>query len=221
MLIFIHIPKTAGTSVYNALWRVASDKLAWYSGPETRPQIFFSMPNVRNSIRIYGGHFGYGQIRNFLSADDKVYSVIRDPVERVFSHFNHIAVRDLQHPFHDQIKGRSIIDASRVCPQFARDITNNQCWFLSGSRKFEDACRIINEDDINVYDISQVNRLVEHIARECEIPDTPKVAVDNAGKIGYTSQITKEEKEFVINLNKEDRKLFYHYTTNRAVSSLL
>jgi Sulfotransferase family len=210
MLFFFHIPKTGGTSLYNALRRMAPDRLAWYNGPDTAPPKFLSAPEARRTISIYAGHFGYGQIRTFLAPGDKMYSVIRDPVERVFSHYNHVAVRDRKHPLHEQIKDLPIIEAAKACPIFRSEITNILCFYLSGTRKFEDAKHVVFTEKIQVYDISQLNLLMSHIAIACGVGSPPKVGADNVSENDYGARVTMEERDFVMGLNEEDIKLFLH-----------
>ncbi len=207
MLFFIHIPKTAGVSVFDALRRMAPNRIAWHTGPETLPAKFFSASDIRKSISIYGGHFGYEQIRNFLAPGDKIYSAIRDPIERVFSYYNHVTVRDPKHPLLDQIRGLRLIEAAEVCSRFRWDITNSQCWYLSGTKKFTDARRVVAAGEIQVFTMSQLNLMVRHMSLDCGVSDPPEVIAYNVAQNDYKMNILPEEREFVNDLNREDKRL--------------
>jgi hypothetical protein len=210
MLFFIHIPKTAGTSVFGALHQMVPGRVAWYT-PQNTPAQFFATPGVRTSISIYGGHFDFGQIRNFLAYGDKVYSIVRNPVERVFSYFNHLLYRDPNHPHHEYIKNLRIIAAASALSQFKFEITNAQCWYLSNIPTFEGAKNVIESYDVHIYRISQLGRLLQDMASDLGIGDLPQIGHENVAQNDYKLHFSAEEREFVNRLNEEDWKLFKYY----------
>jgi len=208
MMFFIHIPKTGGTSIHNVLRKIVPGGLAWYVDPDSAPPNFLSRPGVRDSTVIYAGHFTYSHIKQFLAADDKIYSVVRDPIARVFSHFNHIGVRDTNHPLHGQVRNRNIIEAASACPRFLSEINNNLCLFLSGHRNFEITRQVIGERAMKIYTINQLTLLVSDIAAQCGMRHPPGVNIDNASDTNYMARVTNKEIEFVKSLNEEDCALF-------------
>ena len=84
---FLHIMKTAGTSLVNALGAVAGDRLCL-------TQMFLDyMPFVPEPVlegaALVAGHLGYGVVP-LLPARTRVVTVIREPVSRVLSHYSHL-----------------------------------------------------------------------------------------------------------------------------------
>ncbi len=219
MLFFIHIPKTGGTSIYNALRSMIPDRLAWYTGAISNVQSFLSTPENRRSVSVYAGHFTYFHIKEFLTLEDKIFSVIRDPIERAFSHYNHILVRDKNHPLHHEIRDRSIIEASKASPRFASEISNHMCLYLSGTRNCEETKSIVLAKRIKIYSMGHLNLMVKHLGEECGVTLPREVSFDNAADNDYMAQVTPEEIDFVRELNKEDSNLFSFFTAGEALSS--
>ncbi|HGG60240.1 MAG TPA: hypothetical protein ENK26_10070 [Gammaproteobacteria bacterium] len=92
-LIFIHLPKTAGTTVREILRsRYGSDAVCGiYDGdPGFISQEAFAAlpPSERDQYQIYCGHFAYG-IHDKITPATQYYAMFRDPVERVVSYYHH------------------------------------------------------------------------------------------------------------------------------------
>ena len=96
-LVFLHIPKCAGTSTKSALRSVYGDRvfnLAKY------PSEDFARRKYRTFMKRFGGrpevvtgHIEYG-IHEMIALDDVVYvTLLRDPIERCVSHWVHWMVR--------------------------------------------------------------------------------------------------------------------------------
>ena len=106
-LLFVHIPKTAGTTLKTILEKQysANDRCELYSGlPSTdgNPWILASQSRPRAII----GHFHYGlhsrpEVRPILEDDFQYATFLRDPVARVVSQFNHVMNSD--DPLHREI----------------------------------------------------------------------------------------------------------------------
>ena len=57
MIIFVHIAKTAGTSLFDWFHDVTGRHVGWY-GPQNTPGVFFGNPENRANCLVYGGPFG-------------------------------------------------------------------------------------------------------------------------------------------------------------------
>lgn len=101
-LYFLHIPKTAGTSIH-----------AWLSGKYAFEQVFAGVdpaevagfaPADLDGYRYYSGHLGMGFSRR-LKTEPRVVTWLRDPASRLFSSYNYLrsldseALRLLTDPF--------------------------------------------------------------------------------------------------------------------------
>lgn len=92
-VIFLHIPKAAGTTL-NMIFKRQYEPPAIY---EIRPDYlkasideFKKLPSKhREKIRILRGHIGFG-LHNFLPQPSTYITIMRNPVDRVISHYYYI-----------------------------------------------------------------------------------------------------------------------------------
>ena len=131
-LIFLHLPKTAGTTLnriidwqYNPLsiftidpYRIRATAERFKTFPEQR----------RRRLRVVRGHLLYG-IHEFLPQGATYITMLREPVARLLSSYYFILRRPL-HPLHRKMKtGRlGVEDLIRLTPQRQ----NLQCRFIAG-----------------------------------------------------------------------------------------
>ena len=94
-LVFIHIPKTAGTSLRRAMGHAyaPSERLYLYDAPHLEGAMlrreFLELPAERRAgLRFVMGHFVYGVHRS-IPHNSRYVTILRDPVERVVSHYYH------------------------------------------------------------------------------------------------------------------------------------
>lgn len=86
---FLHIPKTAGTSFISNLEnffdynRICQDSV-W-------PQLLKRKPNELQNYSLFRGHFGYG-LHNFLEKKLLYLTMLRNPIKRTISNFEHIRI---------------------------------------------------------------------------------------------------------------------------------
>jgi hypothetical protein len=105
LLAFVHIPKTAGGTVTNMLARAYSKQGVhaagnYMSGPEQTAQKVTRRPGgwelwQRRGGRVTVGHVPYRVFREHLPPDARYMTFLREPVDRVLSHYyRHIHLPD-------------------------------------------------------------------------------------------------------------------------------
>jgi len=81
-------------------------------------------------FRLYRGHFGYNLV-NYLPVEPRVLTILRNPLERVVSHFEQIR-RDPGHPWHGVLHQRRMgLREYLLDPQLSVEVTNTQVRQLS------------------------------------------------------------------------------------------
>jgi hypothetical protein len=87
-LLFLHIPKTAGTSVHNVLHRHFSRK------EQLEINVFATGKNLSGfsneklkELRLVRGHFAFGEHEAFGAVEFEYTSMLREPVDRCVSHY--------------------------------------------------------------------------------------------------------------------------------------
>lgn len=142
-LYFLHIPKTAGTSIIEALdQRYAPEVVC----PEQLIDPLLAAPaDVLRRASLFRGHLG-ARLEEVVERPLVTFTMVRDPVARTRSHFRHVR-REPEHPLHEHVNApgfdllafaedpatqplvrnfqarhltRSIAQAPRSVPAFAR-----------------------------------------------------------------------------------------------------
>jgi hypothetical protein len=98
-MVFMHIPKTAGTSLRSALHSVFGEENVWPSSKELRaalgqyPQPQFlddCLLGHPSPIRLLSGHYRLPLLESIFDRP-RIFTMFRDPVERSISHLKHEA----------------------------------------------------------------------------------------------------------------------------------
>jgi hypothetical protein len=97
-ILFMHIPKTASTSIRRALEEVVAEpeRRFLYDSPllagAIKPTHFAGLPQAeRAGLRLVFGHFAYG-IHQAIPGPSRYVTMLRDPVDRVASLYYHYKV---------------------------------------------------------------------------------------------------------------------------------
>lgn len=101
--IFLHIPKTAGTTLNEILKQQYGKKaMHWVTGAKQFESVG-EMEQVRDgSIRLFNGHMCFG-LHKFLPGEATYITFLRHPVDRAISLYYHIA-RNPKHPQYETIR---------------------------------------------------------------------------------------------------------------------
>lgn len=91
-VIFLHIPKAAGTTLHRILERQYPSDATFSIGPNAHASIreFKKLPkSQRMAIELFRGHMPFG-LHTYLPQESSYFTLLRDPVERVLSYYHFI-----------------------------------------------------------------------------------------------------------------------------------
>jgi hypothetical protein len=131
-LIFLHIPKTAGTTLNRIIeWQYSPFEIFTMDPYRIRatPERLKRLPERRRRrLRMVRGHMLYG-VHEYLPQGASYFTMLRDPVARAISTYYFILRRPLN-PLHRKVKGErlGIEDCIRMFPQRH----NLQCRLIAG-----------------------------------------------------------------------------------------
>ncbi len=133
MLLFLHLPKTAGTTLRVMLKRVyAREEIFETYAHETTEACAQAVndlePGTRASVRLVAGHFGYG-LHSLIPGEHRYITFLREPVERVVSTYYHM--RDLPGD-HWQIRRRRLSLRGFLESGTTLEVDNGMTRILSG-----------------------------------------------------------------------------------------
>ncbi len=108
-VIFLHIPKTAGTTLLNILDRQYPPEIVYSFGADAHASVaeFQALDEEkRSAIRLLRGHMAYG-LHDYLPGSPNYFTVLREPAARVISYYNFIR-RTPDHYLYEEVVGRDM-----------------------------------------------------------------------------------------------------------------
>ncbi|MFT5112817.1 MAG: hypothetical protein ACI8P9_002145 [Parasphingorhabdus sp.] len=133
-VIFLHIPKTAGTTLRSVLVSRYSRSSVYTIGNDINRDIesLRDLSEVeKQKILLLQGHMTFG-LHEYLAHGARYITVLRDPVERVLSEYRFLKTNQ-RHPFHSRVVKMSLSDF--LTSEFNAQSRNGQTRLLSGSHR--------------------------------------------------------------------------------------
>lgn len=129
-LIFLHIPKAAGSTLHPVLERHYSKRIYQTISLPEQLEAFKKLPEAeRRRIRLLKGHMPFGMHR-YLTGHSRYVTLLRHPAERVVSHYYYVK-RDRGHYLHPHVSsGMSLADFASS--GLSGELDNGQVRLLSG-----------------------------------------------------------------------------------------
>ena len=129
-LYFLHIPKTAGTSVIE--WLKSS------TGGHACPVGLWSLLLQKElkdiqGYELYCGHF-YRYLNEYLNRPLDTITFLREPADRAYSHYRHV-LRDTHHYFHERVAKHASFKEFMLDPVTQPLVKNFQVRSLSSKFK--------------------------------------------------------------------------------------
>jgi hypothetical protein len=140
-LIFLHIAKTAGSTLHAIIERQFAPEVT-HNLKRIRPprsiQEFFNLPeSERRRIRLLKGHMPYG-LHKYLSVPATYLTMLRDPVDRVISQY-YFTLRMPGISLYEEITSKHMSLADFALKRASLGVVNDQTILLSGVEKVNTA----------------------------------------------------------------------------------
>ncbi len=133
-LIFLHIPKAAGSTLYPVIDRHYDPAVIYtIDGSRTWESMkeFASLPDERRrKIRVLKGHMTFGMHR-YLFGPSTYITLLRDPVERIISHYYYV-LRTPVHYLYDKVKSGNMTLKDYVQSRLSTELDNGQTRLICG-----------------------------------------------------------------------------------------
>jgi hypothetical protein len=131
-IIFLHIPKAAGTTLNRILQQQYEPQQLYTFGPLSTIQTYKALPiEEKKAIRLVSGHTAYG-CHEFVPGSSTYFTILRDPVERVVS-FYHFVKHNDQHYLHSSIANEFTGIKPFVSSGITKMVDNGQTRLISGA----------------------------------------------------------------------------------------
>ena len=106
VLVYIHIPKTAGTFLRTAWLKKNVNNYFWSDEKKTYPLVGDLEKSyiTASSYEMLGGHLPLSTFLKFPTLQPRIFlNVLREPIARIISFYNHIKNNDPMHPLHKEV----------------------------------------------------------------------------------------------------------------------
>lgn len=222
-VVYVHIPKAAGTSLKNLLSRVYAGRPVFFFTPRTGEldRLRALPPDARRRVAVVAGHepFGYQDVFRGCRVSPAVITVLREPVARVVSLFRYIH-RDSEHPRHSEFveNGVTVDDVYRRLRLPAFD--NHMTRFLAGRRAFAKPFGELDADDLeaakhNLAAGCRAFGLQEHFersiawfGRELGWPDAEAGDLNRAPRRSTVADVDDADRRLIAGHNALDAALY-------------
>ena len=141
-LIFLHIPKAAGSTLRSIIKRQYPDQQVYqiWSIPSLQRSIdeFKGLPeSERKNVRFLTGHWVFG-LHGHLIGSTEYVTMLRKPVSRVISNYYHVR-RSSEHRLHEEVMEKDMSLREYVASGVNAALDNQMVWDVVGaSQKRED-----------------------------------------------------------------------------------
>jgi hypothetical protein len=111
-LIFLHIPKCGGMTLRSALSSAVPPERRFRVGSDiasSRTALAALPDSDRLGIDLLYGHLSYGWHEQLLPREASYFTIVRDPVARVVSHYNYVRAREWHYLHSPVVDGRMTV----------------------------------------------------------------------------------------------------------------
>jgi len=139
LLIFLHIPKAAGTTLYGIIeHQFPHNAIFTIGGVNIQKSIneFKNLPKKeRQKIRCLRGHMPFG-LHNYWTQSAIYITLLRHPVARIISHYYYV-LRTPGHYLHNKVTSKKMSLSDYVDSGVSPELTNGQTRLISGVEKVD------------------------------------------------------------------------------------
>lgn len=224
-LIFLHIPKTAGSTFHfllNTRYKESETHNVFgsrYSEPEIKAFIDQDVDEKKH-LRLLKGHMPYG-LHSYLPQPEsaKYISVLRDPVERVISQYYYIK-KNVKNPLHEAVHVKKMSIEDFVSSGISIGMNNGHCRFLNGDldqypfnsddrELLESAKRHIDENFLWLGVTERFDESVYLLYKLIGWDKPPYYIKENVSKVRKSrEQFTAEQVDIIKEFNQFDIELY-------------
>lgn len=134
-LIFLHIPKSAGSTIQVIFKRQYRRNSFFVPGNYPDLDVIKKKLSSTSNMRLCFGHMDFG-MHDIIGEDYKYVTIIRDPIERIISQYYYVKRQPKHHLHHQAFKENNYSLAEYVEKGLSTELNNGQVRILIGAGGF-------------------------------------------------------------------------------------
>lgn len=186
LVVFVHVPKAAGSSVNDVLWHLYGRMFHVHHERLSVANRGDMDRSWASGVLALSGHYPFGFHRMFGAKKDgllegdglfegreiKYVSVMREPAERLYSYYRYVSSSPL-HRLHAETRGMDCVEFF----ERMEEIRNGECRNLQfamisgGKRSLEEGIRVVERAYLSVVPVHGIAELLGKMERELEWPE--------------------------------------------------
>lgn len=206
-LIFLHIPKVAGTSIRETVFRNSEKKYFWHS---TENRLHDCSLTYLSNVDIIGGHITMYDpmvcaIERKIGSKNAIFAAaFREPVAHLISHFYHIQ----KHPNHHMYYNGTFSDALKADSAFNRGSRNLQTSYIVNTRKAEDVFKELASRRFILASIENIDEFAGILGHLVGVEDLTLSRLNEGVEKGLKEEDIAMAEEYCQKFCREDRFLY-------------
>jgi len=224
-IIFLHIPKTAGTSMNTIIWnQYKSSTIFHVNSISHGKDMINKLVQTKDSTNVVVGHYSFG-LHNYLDTNAKYITLLRNPIDRVISIYYYIK-RDTKNKDYKKIVGENIsLKEFILNDEYFTQVYNSQTKLIAGvaicalKEKITEQTFITAKENLDKYFLvagltERFDETILMMKKELNWSYPVFVKQNITKKSDKKAVITEELKQLIIERNEYDIKL-YNYVTEK------
>lgn len=221
VLVFHHVPKTAGTSFRSWLWRtLGRERVFWHGEGEDGfidDAVALRGAEYFDRIAVIGGHIPFSNTVLHSLPQQKVHAaMVRRPIDQVVSHFEYVS----HLPDHPLYSGKNLEQALINDTPFLRDSTNMQTRYISNRETVFEAQCVFDENHFIIGCLDNISFFLSQISQLLHI-SSPEFPLENVQRKGYFESIcTPRAARIISEITAQDQIIYQKVKENGVLSTL-
>ena len=213
VIVFMHIPKTAGTYLRGA-WLINNIQNYWWHGEKVSfPQLndFYENDIISSVYGLIGGHLNISSCLKMKTIQPRIFlTVIRDPISRIISFYNYIK-RNEKHQINALVKTHTLYELLESKSKFYKIVFNQQVRSIIADRKLIE--KFSRDDLLVIGRQDKIDQFVEVVNNLTGFDKNMSGGKANAGIDGYEKSVEAEpdfDKAMKIleNITRKEKELY-------------
>lgn len=225
-LIYLHIPKSGGTSQRLAFYDVYGEENVFWHGIDNDSDGSNYTNDQLEDFTVVGGHRPISYYPSDLRA--LYVSVVREPISRAVSLYSYYAKPDFAEPHFVKARKKvfrlwqergldseSLVNSLEKCPEFRREVQNFQCRYLSRyENSFQGVMKTLEDNDAIIADVGSTAKMNSYLSSLLEwgafrerranrsLEDTHELILQEAGAAEALGELLGEDEllyDYVVN----------------------